>query len=228
MKKIITAAFLVFAGVQAFAQVNYSGAYGYALKPPKNPGNDKQATGPSGNLVLMQMENNKYRFWLDVTIGGPSYNAGETDGTITFINDTASFDNTFEDAENPCILKFRVSGDIITINSLSSSFNCGFGNGVHADGEYSRLKTQPVFNNEWLRKHYHESATVIITSKKAELFQDENGVRSFPKNQYFVKGDSLMNIAETERTVYTEFFTPSGKFIYGWIRKTDLKMVDAN
>jgi hypothetical protein len=35
-----------------------------------------------------------------------------------------------------------------------------------------------------------------------------------------------MNIAETEKTVYTEFITTTGKFIYGWLRKTDVKLVD--
>jgi hypothetical protein len=35
-----------------------------------------------------------------------------------------------------------------------------------------------------------------------------------------------MNIAETEKTVYTEFITPAGKFVYGWLRKTDVKLID--
>jgi uncharacterized protein YdeI (BOF family) len=226
MKKLLIAIFAILVSVPVLAQKDYSGAYGYSLKPSKNTGNEKNATGPNGNLTLLKIENNKYRFWLDVTIGWPSYNSGETDGTITIVNDTASFDNTFEGAASPCILKFSISGSVITLNSLSSSFNCGFGNGVHADGEYTRLKSQPIMNNEWLKKQYQGSASMIITVQKAELFQDENGVRSYAKPQYFVKGDSLLNISETEKTVYTEFFTASGKFVYGWINKTDVKMID--
>ncbi len=207
------------------SQTNYSGAYGYSMKIEGNPGNDKDATGPKGLLVLLKMDENKYRFWLDVTIGWPNYNVGETDGTITFINDTASFDNTFEDATNPCILKFKIKGTTVNINSLSTSFNCGFGNGVNADGDYAKLKTQPVLNYVWLRKQYAESPLIIITSKKAEVHQDENCLHTFTKSQYFVKGDVLISIAETEKTVYTEFITSAGKFVYGWIRKTDIKMV---
>ncbi len=226
-KRVLIALAIILSSFFAGAQANLSGAYGYSMKIEGNPGNDKDATGPKGTLVLLRMEDNKYRFWLDVTIGWPNYNVGETDGTITFVNDTASFDNTFEDATTPCILKFKLNGTTININSLSTSFNCGFGNGVNADGDYARLKTQPVLNNDWLKKEYHQSPTITITSNKAELFQDENGLRPFTKKQYFVKGDKLLSIAETEKTVYTEFISASGKFIYGWIKKTDVKMMDS-
>lgn len=227
MKKIFLIAGLSLVTLFVTAQTNYSGSYGYYFKPQGNTGNDKDATGPTGNLVLLKMDGNKYRFWLDVTLGWPNYNVGETDGTITFVNDTASFDNTFEDATHPCILKFKISENKININSLSTSFNCGFGNGVNADGDYEKLKSQPVLNYEWLKKQYSQTPTIIINSKKAEVFQDENCLHPFAKAQFFTKGDSLLSIAETEKTIYTEFITAAGKFMYGWLRKTDLKIVDS-
>ena len=227
MKKIFFIAVLSLFALFVTAQTNYSGAYGYYFKPHGNTGNDKEATGPTGNLVLLKMDGTKYRFWLDVTLGWPNYNLGETDGTITFINDTASFDNTFEDATTPCILKFKISENKININSLSTSFNCGFGNGVNADGDYDKLKSQPILNYEWLKKQYPQTPAIIITSKKAEVFKDENCRYPFIKAQYFVKGDSLLSIAETEKTIYTEFITAAGKFIYGWIRKTDILIADS-
>lgn len=226
MKRLLLLPILLVATFTVSAQPNLSGAYGYSFKPQGNTGNDKNATGPNGSLVLLKMDGNKYRFWLDVTLGWPNYNSGETDGTMTFVNDTASFDNTFEDAEKPCILKFKIAGKTITIDSKSTSFNCGFGNGVNADGDYTFLKEQPVMNYEWLKKQYYQTPTFTIKVNKAEVFQDENGMRPFPKNQYFVKGDSLLSIAETEKTVYTEIITPAGKFIYGWIKKTGIKMAD--
>lgn len=222
MKKI----FLFVALLATFvvtAQPNLSGAYGYSFKPEGPTGNDKQATGPAGKLVLLKMEGNKYRFWLDVTIGWPNYNVGETDGTISFVNDTASFDNTFEDATNPCILKFKLTGTTITINSMSTSFNCGFGNGVNADGEYKKLKTQPALNNAWLKKEYPQAPTIVITAGKAELYQDQNALHPFVPQYYFVKGDKLLNISETKTTVYVEFITVKGQLMYGWIKKTDVK-----
>ena len=224
MKKIFLFAALL-STIVVTAQPNLSGAYGYSFKPEGPTGNDKQATGPAGKLVLLRMEGNKYRFWLDVTIGWPNYNVGETDGTISFVNDTASFDNTFEEATTPCVLKFKITGSTITINSMSTSFNCGFGNGVNADGEYKKLKIQPILNNSWLKKEYTQASTVVVTAGKAELFQDENALHSFAPQQSFVKGDKLLSIAETEKTVYTEFITTKGQLMYGWIKKTNLKTV---
>ena len=227
MKRIFFTLLFYLLSIFAMAQTNLSGSYGYTFKPGGNTGNDKNATGPTGTLILLKMEGDKYRFWLDVTLGWPNYNVGETDGAVTFVNDTASFDNTFEDAEKPCILKFKITGNVVNINSLSTSFNCGFGNGVNADGDYTKLKTQPILNNAWLKKEYQQSPTIIITSNKAEVFQDENHLYPFSKKQYFVKGDQLISIAETEKMIYTEFITLPGKFIYGWIKKTDIKLLDS-
>lgn len=220
MKKYFTAAAILFVCLSTFAQQNYSGSYGYRL-PGENHPKDNSAI-PGGNLVLVKMEESKYRFWLDVLNGPPGWNRGETDGTIIFINDSASFDFTFVDAMNPCILKFKISKNIITINSQSTSFNCGFGNGVNADGEYTRLKEQPVFNNNWLARQYHESPVATVISKKAQLYQDENC--RMEKKDFFTKGISLLNISETEHTFYTEFINPQGKFIYGWLKKTAVKL----
>jgi len=228
MKNLLFITGLMMLSLITEAQTNYSGAYGYTLKPKRNANNNKEATGPSGKLVLLKMEGNKYRFWLDVTIGAPSYNSGETDGTITIINDTASFDNTFEDALNPCILKFKVEDNLVLISSASNSFNCGFGNNVSADGAYTKLKEQPVINNEWLKKQYHQSPTIEITGNKVELFQDENCQHPFVKKQFFNKGQKLPGIAETEKTYYVEEISADGKLIYGWIKKTAVKIVDSH
>ena len=205
------------------AQKEYTGTYGYSQKPVGNTGNDKQATGPEGKLVLLKMEGNKYRFWLDVTIGWPSYNRGETDGTIHIVNDTASFDNTFEDAENPCILRFRISGNTVQIKSGSSSFNCGFGNQVHADGEYPKWKVQPKLDNAWLRTEYPEAPQFTVNAGSAELFQDENCMVPFSPKKHLSKSERYLNIAETQKSVYTENISPNGVFTWGWLRKSEVK-----
>ena len=168
------------------------------------------------------MDGDLYRFWLDVTTGWPNYNVGETDGTITLVNDTASFDNTFEDAERPCILNFQLSNNVITINSQSTSFNCGFGNGVHADGEYTFDKVQPKLDNIWLQKEYYSSPTIEVIKNKAQLYSDENCL--YAKTQFFVKGNKLLSIAENQTSIYTEFITPDGKFMWGWLNKKDVKI----
>ncbi len=219
--KLLTFTALFFC-LELFAQTDYSGSYGYSLNPTSNSAGGEQNTGPSGNLVLLKMDAGKYRFWLDVTIGPPTYERGETDGTVIFVNDTASFDNTFEDATHPCILKFRISGNTITISNPSASFNCGFGNGVSAGGDYTKLKIQPALNNVWLQTQYPESPKAIVTASKAEVFKDEHCLYS--RNYFFKKGEFVFSIAETEKTIYTEYITPAGKFIYGWIKKSSVKI----
>lgn len=222
MKKIFILVAIFFIAITSNSQTNYSGLYSYSFKPKGNPPATEKDRGPSGQLVLLKMDGNLYRFWLDVTIGWPNYHVGETDGTITFVNDTASFDNTFEDAENPCMLKFQFSNNVITINSQSTSFNCGFGNGVHADGEYSFAKVQPKLDNVWLQKEYYSSPTMEVVKNKTQLYSDENCL--YAKTQYFIKGTRLLSIAENKTSIYTEFVTPDGKFIYGWLNKKDVKI----
>ncbi len=219
MTKITLLIAMVFCYCYATAQTNYAGTYGYTLVNESHPKNKKAI--PGGTLVLVKMDANKYRFWLDVLNGAPGWNRGETDGTITFTGDTASFDNTFEDATNTCILKFKMGNKSININSQSTSFNCGFGNGVNADGDYPWLKTQPVIDNKWLNDQYHESPVLTVTTKKALLYHDENC--RMEKEGSFEKGISLLNISETENTFYTEYISPQGKFMYGWIKKSDIK-----
>ncbi|OSZ76954.1 hypothetical protein CAP36_11005 [Chitinophagaceae bacterium IBVUCB2] len=228
MKKLVFFAALFLVTVSLTAQINHSGTYAYSFKPQGDPPKTEADKGPTGKLVLLRMDGNKYRFWLDVGLGWPNYHVGETDGTIFIVNDTASFDNTFEDASHPCILKFKIESNKININSLSSSFNCGFGSGVNADGDYTKLAVQPTLNNEWLKKEYYNSPRIIITSPKAEIFQDESCLHSFTPKRFFNKGDNLINISETEKTVYTEFIPSPGKLIYGWIKKSEVKSVPAN
>ncbi len=220
MKKILLFSVLMIFAISIFGQTNYSGLYSYSFKPKGNPPDTEKDKGPSGQLALLKMNGNQYRFWLDVTLGWPNYNVGETDGTITFVNDTASFDNTFEDADLPCILKFKIADNTITINSQSTSFNCGFGNAVHADGEYKRDIVQPKFDNAWLQKEYYSSPTISLKNK-VQLYKDENCF--YPKSEFFVKGTAILNITENEKNMYTEYITTDGKFMYGWIKKTDIK-----
>ncbi len=228
MKKLFFSSLLFSVAFCLTAQTNLSGTYGYSFKPQGDPPKTEANKGPTGKLVLLRMDGNKYRFWLDVGLGWPNYHVGETDGTIIFSNDTASFDNTFEEATHPCILKFKIEGNTININSLSSSFNCGFGSGVNADGNYTKLAVQPALNNDWLKKEYYNSPRIIITAANAEVFQDEGCLHSFVPKKYFNKGDNLINIAETEKTVYTEFIPSPGKLTYGWIKKTAVKIIPAN
>jgi hypothetical protein len=200
------------------AQVNYSGTYGYTYKPQGSPPKEYRNEGPTGELVLIRLENNKYRFWLDINKGWPSYNMGDADGTIILDHDTATFDNTYEGAENKCIFTFKVSSTKVKITTSAYAFDCGFGNGVYADGIYTNNKKQQVLDNNWLRDHYSEHDAMVVTSAKAIIYEDKECLH--PKKQYFIKGDYLPVIIENEESIYTEYIPSPGKFVYGWIKKS--------
>ncbi len=223
MKKIVSLLYALSLFLSVQSQANYSGVYGYTVsKDAQSASKDKEAV-PGGRLVLLKIEENAYRFWLDVLSGPPQYSRGETDGTIRFINDTASFDNSFEEAEQDCFIKFKINGKTIEVSSSSNSYNCGFGDGVSANGSYTWLADQDILDNAWLEKQYPHAARIPVTKEILELYQDEEGVRSFPKKRFLKKGDSFLNIAETEKTIFTEFISKEGLLVFGWIRKTDVK-----
>ncbi|MBK7292041.1 MAG: hypothetical protein IPI78_18440 [Chitinophagaceae bacterium] len=61
-----------------------------------------------------------------------------------------------------------------------------------------------------------------VIKNKAQLYSDENCL--YAKSQYFIKGSTLLSIAENKTSIYTEFITPDGKFMYGWLNKKDVKI----
>lgn len=213
---------LVFFGLSASAQTDLSGAYGFTLESPASP-KDNHAV-PGGRLVLLKMESNLYRFWLDVLSKGPEFDRMETDATLLFVNDTASFDNTFEDAVSECYLKFRRSGNTIVIKSEGGPAACG--DGLQPDGVYTKLDKQPKLDNAWLKAQYPHAGTMKIASPGAEMYRDEDGYQSFSPRRVLSKGDEFLAIAETEKTIYTEMVQADGTLKYGWIRKSDIKMKD--
>lgn len=206
-----------------FSQTNLAGSYGYTLESPVGVTKDERAI-PGGRLVLVKMEGNLYRFWLDVLSKGPDFNRVETDATISFINDTASFDNTFEDAAGTCLLKFKVNGKTISVKSHGGVAACG--SGLLADGEYTWLAKQPKIDNAWLRTQYPHAPTMKVEIELAQMYADQDGLQSFTPKRMMMKGDTFLAIAETDVAVYTEIIRPDGTLSHGWLRKKDIKMKD--
>ncbi|HYA31617.1 MAG TPA: hypothetical protein VED67_02575, partial [Thermodesulfovibrionales bacterium] len=89
--------------------------------------------------MVIQMPDNKLQFNLECNRGAPSYNSGETSGTITVKNATALFQTTEFGGE--CTIKFEFQRNGVIISQTGSDADCGFGFGVHCDGKY-RLKSR--------------------------------------------------------------------------------------
>ncbi len=220
MKKYLFVLAVLFISNSVAGQVNYSGEYGYSYKPQGKAPKEFANEGAQGNLGLLKIDENVYRFWLDINKGWPSYNMGEATGTITIKGDSAVYDNSYENAKSKCLLHFYFKKDKVVLTADAVSFDCGFGNGVYADGSYMRKKKQPVLNNAWLKKQNFDTEVYKVTAAKAIVYEDEKTTKA--KKQYFVKGDEVQNVTENDTAIYTEFIAANGKFIYGWIKKADM------
>ena len=221
MKKFLLFFTVLFSYYLSIGQTNYTGEYGYSEKPQGKPPKDEASNGPEGTVTFYKIGDNVYRFWLDVNIGWPSYNQGTTNGTITVKGDSALSDNTYAGAEGKCLLHFYFKKDVVTIVTDGSGSDCGFGNAVYADGDFKRKKKQPIINNAWLKNQTPGATGYTVTAEKTMIY--ENAKLTKAKKQYFIKGDVLLNVDENDNAIYTEFITANGKFIYGWIKKSELE-----
>lgn len=100
----------------AIAQTDYSGHYGYSSDPQFEVPKGQKESGPYGTLSLYKLGTDTYKFWLEVSKGYPSYNVGNAEGIITVKGDNASYDNTFEDSPEKCILKFKFTKSKVEIS----------------------------------------------------------------------------------------------------------------
>jgi hypothetical protein len=113
------------------AAPNYAGVYEYGKDIEKEP---------VGQLTVFKEANGTYLFYLDVSTGAPSYNMGSLYGRLTVKDGKATYSNQLEYTDKPCTLDFTVAGETIKVASRKDT-DCGFGNGVYADGDFKRTKT---------------------------------------------------------------------------------------
>jgi hypothetical protein len=209
----------------ANAQADYSGNYGYQMKvyvdkdSEIKPSKEERGQGRMGDLTLFRIEKNKYKFWLSVNRGWPSYNMGELDGFIEVENSRAVYNTKMEFSDSSCAVLFVFSAKSIEVEQSSGSNECGFGHNVYAGGTY-KLKTRKAPKNIPLINSYYSVSKYKVISEKAFLYEDAEG--SIQKKQYFIKGDNIILLNSNAGFIYTEYFTPGGKFVYGWLKKEAL------
>lgn len=92
-----------------------------------------------GTLMVVQTPDNKLQFDLECNRGAPSYNSGETSGTIAVRDATALFRTT--EFGGVCEIRFEFQKNGVVISQSGSDADCGFGFGVRCDGKY-RLKSR--------------------------------------------------------------------------------------
>jgi hypothetical protein len=218
-----------FAGI-AKAQVDYTGNYGFQNKvyydkdSEMKPSKDEINQGSMGSLTLLKIDTNKYKFWLSCNRGWPSFNMGDIDGFIKLDSNKAGFVNAVEytGSDSSCKLLFFFTAVYIKLNQNSTDNDCGFGHNVYADGKYKKQDAKRIKNAE-LQRMYYSIEKYSVSAEKLYLSAEAN-VESITK-QYFIKGNIVIAIREKDGFIYTEFITPAGKLVYGWLNKLQLTLV---
>lgn len=99
----------------------------------------------SGDLALIQ-DGSKVRFQLQVQAGPPGYNMGILEGEFELKNQEGVF---FSDENGPCQLSFRFKASEVEIKTDPEQTECGFGNGVYADGTFARMSSKTPTFEQW-------------------------------------------------------------------------------
>jgi hypothetical protein len=225
MKKIILFLAIISGPGKIFAQIDHSGSYGFQYKiqydksSSEKLGKDEQ--GRSGSLHLLKLDDGRYKFWLSASKGWPSYNLGELNGFITIKNSKAGYNEKNDYSEAACKIVFTFSANNIKIEQQSTDMDCGFGMGVYTDGDYKSKSANKLKNTD-LENMNSGFSKYNIAVAKAYLYDDKAG--NTLKNQYFIKGDKVIATDETDQFIYVEYISNSGKFIYGWLKKFEVKI----
>ena len=226
MKRCIILCCINFLWQTAFCQADYSGNYGFQSKiyvdksSTLKPSKDEQ--GHLGALTLLKIDNDKYKFWLSANRGWPSYNNGEINGILIFKNKVAVFTKKLEYSDSSCKINFYFNPGFVQVDQKANDIDCGFGHNVFADGKYKKKDAHKI-NNAELRDLYIDVSFYKVITAKAFLSVDEAGINQ--KQQYFIKGDKILCTEENDSFIYVESISPSGKFVYGWLKKVDVVLV---
>ncbi|CAA6811444.1 MAG: Unknown protein [uncultured Aureispira sp.] len=111
---------------------------------------DLEGTSGGGYLIIEQQADDSLKFELNLNIGAPNYSSGSLTGMLKLEDNVAVFKTTEYSKEEPCAITFTFNKDktILIKQNEGSSFSCGFGNRVFANGLYTKQKDEAVFEYE--------------------------------------------------------------------------------
>lgn len=115
-----------------------TGTYSYDL------GNDQGA----GELLVKQLENNQVKVSFNIVMHGPAFNQGSGEGIIT-LNENLEGDFMTDEFGEECKIRFSFNGNRVISKQLAGNFmDCGFGNNVYADQEFSKTNSIDPFTSK--------------------------------------------------------------------------------
>ncbi len=133
ISKILLAYFL-FLTLNANAQVLSTSKYAGIYKR-----NMDTSAGASGMITIYPETDSTVLFYIDICLGDPSYNLGSLYNRVVIKDGQGLFcSNLFSYQDKDCKWLFTFSNDSLKIRTVENNYECGFGNGVIADGDYIR------------------------------------------------------------------------------------------
>jgi hypothetical protein len=111
---------------------------------------DLEGTEGGGYLIIEEQEDHSLKFELNLNIGAPNYNSGTATGMLKLEENVAVFSTSEYSEEEPCAITFTFNSDnsILIKQGEGSSFSCGFGNRVFANGLFIKQKDEAIFKYE--------------------------------------------------------------------------------
>ncbi len=226
MKRLFIILILIIFHQELFSQQDYSGVYGEKIPLSQDDRNRFENLSPNTDdfgyetkFILKKVNGNKYKFWLYVCKGFPSYNSGQIDGFVFFEGVSAKF--LFTDSVwGGCRLMFIYKGNSVSVEHDYEYGGCGFGANITAQGKYP-LKSKVVKTSDIKSIFQYEVEEVVIKNPKVFIYKTSTDQQ--PTRQYFIKGDTILNITEEGDRIYTEYISKNGKLVSGWINKSDLQ-----
>jgi hypothetical protein len=114
-----------------------------------------------GSILIYAETDSTILFHIDLNNGAPSYNGGSSYGRVKMKNNSGTFYNKYDYAENGCKWSFNFTKNSLTIKTIDSQDYCGFGYSVYADGTFQRQpnKIKDYFEDRPGHKVYFSKTT---------------------------------------------------------------------
>ena len=127
--------------------LRYAGTFSYV--------NDKSKA--TGTILIYPETDSTALFYLDVNLGAPSYNMGSLYGRVKVIDGQGMHVSPDQD----CQWSIQFSKGKLTIKTIKEFYDCGFGNGVVADGTFEQTskKTPDHFETPEGKKYFFKTTT---------------------------------------------------------------------
>lgn len=97
---------------------------------------------------------------------------------------------------------------------------------IHTTDTYQFSNKKKINISNFLTQ-YDEAEFYKVTADKAFIYFDSAGAQS--KKQYFERNDIVVRSycypLESNDYVYIEYLSANNKFVYGWIKKNDVKEI---